>query len=525
MFQTLKYRLLHDHERGQALALFALGVMAFFGFAAMSIDVGRLLWARNNIQAAVDGAALAAAQSMQGGQTQATAKANEYWNYNNGFIVSQGQNVSLNVTFPPGNLAVKLQGNADIPTWFARIFGIDHWHVSASGTAASQVLDISLVLDTSGSMCFSSNPPADGQSTIRVMGPGHGSVAGGFARPTVAAAIPATGPNTGVVISLNDVRIFDQTNFTNNRSNFGNWWPTSGSPAPRYWSYDPAGALRAGIIMIDDELMRITNLNAAANTLTVSRAQQNMDSSLYTVQAAHAVGAKVSFFINGSATETYCQKAAAFVTSPTQNGPHQPFDSMISNAHYFTSLFNGSYDKIGLVSYSTAATNQNGLTGTFATIASKLDGGGGANAFLFPDGGTNIAHGIAVGRQVLDGPGKRSNAVRVLVILTDGVPNQYCSNNAAYTTAGTACTVASATTPGSCPASSTGITHAVNQAAAAKAADITVYAIGLGAGVLDCILQQIADAGGGTYYKAPTPAQLDDAFAAIAAKTQIALTE
>ena len=43
--------------------------------------------------------------------------------------------------------------------------------------------------------------------------------------------------------------------------------------------------------------------------------------------------------------------------------------------------------------------------------------------------------------------------------------------------------------------------------------------------MLDCILTDIATAGGGAYYKAPSPADLDDAFKAIAERTHIALVK
>jgi hypothetical protein len=113
----------------------------------------------------------------------------------------------------------------------------------------------------------------------------------------------------------------------------------------------------------------------------------------------------------------------------------------------------------------------------------------------------------------------------VLVILTDGVPTNYCSNSGAYTSNSTSCTTQSDSTPSTCPASTTAITHAKNQATAAKDADIIVFTIGLGGGVLDCVLEDIATLGGGTYYKAPTVAQLDDAFEAIAEQTHIALVK
>src|SRR5690606_34481645 len=133
-----------------------------------------------------------------------------------------------------------------------------------------------------------------------------------------------------------------------------------------------------------------------------------------------------------------------------------------------------------------------------------------------PNGSTNIAHGIATGRKILDGPGKRANAVRVLVLLTDGIPNVYCTNSTAYTGSSSCSTGISATSPTSCNSPTAGMTHAWNQATAARNADVTIYVIGLGDGVLDCVLEKIAENGGGIYYKAPTTAQLDEAFEAIA---------
>jgi Mg-chelatase subunit ChlD len=144
-----------------------------------------------------------------------------------------------------------------------------------------------------------------------------------------------------------------------------------------------------------------------------------------------------------------------------------------------------------------------------------------------PTGSTNIAHGLATGKFILnDAATKRTNAVRVMVLLTDGIPNVYCTNAAAYTTPGTSCTQgSSATSPTSCSPVTTGMSEAWAQATAAHAQDITIYVIGLGDGVLDCVLSKIAQNGGGTYYKAPTTADLDAAFIDIAHKSHIALVK
>src|SRR3990172_3692782 len=185
-------------EAGQALPLFGLFVFVFIGFVAMSIDVGRYVWARTQMQAAVDASALAAAQSMPT-QTAADAKATESGLDNSGFTQAQGPNVQFSVESPPGNKAIRVSGSADIPTWFARLFGVDHWTVSASGDAESQVLDIAVVLDISGSMCFDSFDQVE-KSIAYQMSPGRLAPSGGFAFPKLANNINSTQTS----IQLND---------------------------------------------------------------------------------------------------------------------------------------------------------------------------------------------------------------------------------------------------------------------------------------------------------------------------------
>ncbi len=498
-------------ERGQALPLFALFLLVMLGFVAMSIDVGRYVWARTQMQAAVDAAALAAAQSMPS-QSDAASKATEYWLDNSGFIRNQGTNVQFAVTYPEGNKAVRVEASADIPTWFARIFGIDHWTVSASGDAESQVLDIVVVFDISGSMCFDSFRQVENSGSF-MMSPGRLTPAGGFQFPRLAANINAT----QTTIPLNDVRIFASTNASTNRSNFGTTFNTT-TP---YWQVSqgsnptavPTSAnLRPGIIMIDNELMRITGVNTTNNTLTVIRGYRNEATNTDTVATSHAANAEVWANRTGySSTGDYCQLASYYTPTTTQNGPHQPFDAAIDAAKYFTTLFDSQYDKIGSVRYSTRAAISQSLTADFGLVRSSLD------AVLWPAGSTNIPHGLAVGRQVLDGPGKRANAVRVLVLLTDGIANTYCGS-ATYNPSNynsTSCTTGSGVTQAE--------EHARQEAQRARNGDILIFTIGLGNDLNTAFLQDIANIGGGHFYHAPTTAQLDEAFQAVAEQTHIAL--
>jgi Mg-chelatase subunit ChlD len=504
MLRSLIRKVTH-REAGQALPLFGLFLFILFGFVAMSIDVGRYVWARTQMQAAVDAAALAAAQSMPN-LSDANLKAEAYWLDNSGFIRSQGENVQFSVEYPPGNKAIRVSGSADIPTWFARLFGVDEWHVSASGDAESQVLDIAVVFDISGSMCFDSFRRVE-RSTSYLMSPGRLTPAGGYAFPRLAANINST----QLTIQLNDVRIFTSTSSSTNRSNFGT---TFNSTTP-YWELKTSGSdpnLRSGIIMIDNELMQITAVDVATNTLTVTRGYQNRNKGTATTATSHSANAEVWANRTGySGTGDYCQLASYYTPSTSTNGPAQPFDASIDAAKYFTTLFNSDYDKIGAARYSSNGQISSGLTSNFATVRSSLD------AILWPSGSTNIPHGLAVGRQILDGTGKRANAVRVLVLLTDGIANTYCGG-ATYSSSSynsTSCTQGSGT--------STSVAHALEEAQRAADGDIIIFTIGLGYDVDETFLQDLADIGGGAYYFAPTTAQLDEAFRAIAEQTHIAL--
>lgn len=499
-------------EAGQALPLFGLMFMVLIGFVALSIDVGRYVWARTSMQAGVDAAAVAAAQSMPS-QTAAEATAATYWVDNSSFIQNAGQNVQFTVSYPPGNKRIRVRGEADIPTWFAKFFGVDHWHVSAEGDAEAQVLDIAVVFDISGSMCFDSFRQVE-NSTSYMMSPGRLTPAGGFAFPRLAANINST----QTTIQLNDVRIFNSTNAATNRSNFGTTWNST----LRYWE-NPSGStaddvptsasLRRGVIMIDNELMRITAINAATNTMTVIRGYRDEQTNANTVATSHSANAEVWANRTGySSTGDYCQLGSYYTPTTTTNGPVQPFDGAIDAAKYFTTLFDTSYDKIGAANYSTDGNISQNLTSNFAAVRGSLD------AILWPAGSTNIAHGIAVGRQILDGTGKRANAVRVLVLLTDGIANTWCggSTYAQSNYNSTTCSTSSGAT-------TTAESHAISEATRAANGDIIIFTIGLGNGVNDTFLQNVANIGNGAYYFAPTTAQLDEAFEAIAEQTHIAL--
>ena len=159
-------------ERGQILPLVAVALVALLGIGAFAIDVGFAYYAKRQLQAATDAAALAGAQDLPVAAT-ATATAASYAaantppNLSFSFsyeakctrtaIIATGCNPTVN----PNALVVT--GTARTNTWFAGMFGIDHFDVSTHANACSPCsatpVDVVIAIDRTGSMCS----PTDAQ--------------------------------------------------------------------------------------------------------------------------------------------------------------------------------------------------------------------------------------------------------------------------------------------------------------------------------------------------------------------------
>ena len=78
MSRNLKALIRDQGERGQALVLFAAGLVAFLGLVGMSVDVGRVMFTRTDLQKIADSGALAGAQDLPLSVVAATTSANTY---------------------------------------------------------------------------------------------------------------------------------------------------------------------------------------------------------------------------------------------------------------------------------------------------------------------------------------------------------------------------------------------------------------------------------------------------------------
>jgi hypothetical protein len=152
-------------ESGQVFALFAVVIVALLAMTGFVLDVGHAYWVHRTLQADADAAATAGANELPSiGNAVAYARAYSGSDGNKN-ARDNLTGVSTTVTTKclpqapcnPVN-AITVRQQVEVPTFFARVIGIDSISVSAKATACSpcttRPLDIMLVLDRTGSMCW-----------------------------------------------------------------------------------------------------------------------------------------------------------------------------------------------------------------------------------------------------------------------------------------------------------------------------------------------------------------------------------
>jgi Flp pilus assembly protein TadG len=164
-------------QRGASLFLATLSLVFIVPVIGLVIDVGILYSAKSRLQAAVDGAALAAARALNLGQDlpsqTASAKQNAVnWFYSNfptgNWSTTNTQmdttDTHVSVTSPANVRTVAVSATTTVPTWFMRWFNIASTTMTANGTASRRDVVAMLVLDRSGSMCTPGAQPCAGNT-------------------------------------------------------------------------------------------------------------------------------------------------------------------------------------------------------------------------------------------------------------------------------------------------------------------------------------------------------------------------
>ena len=187
---------------------------------------------------------------------------------------------------------------------------------------------------------------------------------------------------------------------------------------------------------------------------------------------------------------------------PAPPPDHEPMTAVRTAANGFAELFASSWARMGLVSFSDTATLDQALSTDFG-VGSGLEAA--VNA-IYPGGRTNIGDALKDAKtEVIHGTNARSNALKVVVLLSDGVPNR-CAN-------GSPCTQHAAAN------------YARAQARASAALGVRIYTIGLGAELDLALMEDIADIGDGLFIQSPTPAELQATFQAVADDIEVRLLQ
>jgi Flp pilus assembly protein TadG len=147
-------------ERGVTLIYMAIFITTGLLFTGLAVDTGRSYVVKAQLTKAVDGAALSAARNLNGGNPAGEAARVFRANFPNGYMgtssvtdpASDPNFFSTRVVTATGVNIVTVQATAVVPTTFMVLGGFSNVTVNATGEAQRRMVDLSLVLDVSGSL-------------------------------------------------------------------------------------------------------------------------------------------------------------------------------------------------------------------------------------------------------------------------------------------------------------------------------------------------------------------------------------
>jgi Flp pilus assembly protein TadG len=166
------------NEQGQSIMLLAIGWTAFIGVAGISMDLGHAYVARQQLQASTNAAALSGAvylssaylnkdsakaavikYSSTTGNLNAASSLTNVQMQDPSFVCLATVTASMGIPCLGSGTsfnAMIVTQTADVNTWFAGIFGVSVFHLSATAYAtpggAPAPLNMAIIVDTTGSM-------------------------------------------------------------------------------------------------------------------------------------------------------------------------------------------------------------------------------------------------------------------------------------------------------------------------------------------------------------------------------------
>ena len=147
-------------ERGFTLVYMAVFTTTLLLFTGMAVDSGRAYVVKAQLTKAVDGAALGAARNLNAGNPRAEASRIFNANFPAGYLGTSSVTdpatdpnfFSVDSVSQTGVNIVTVRATAVVPTTFMRLANLTQVTVSSAGEAQRRMVDLSLVLDVSGSI-------------------------------------------------------------------------------------------------------------------------------------------------------------------------------------------------------------------------------------------------------------------------------------------------------------------------------------------------------------------------------------
>ena len=147
------------NEKGFALFYMAVFLTLLCIFVGLAVDTGRAYVVQAQLSKAVDGAALGAARMLNSGNPQQEAATIYRANFPSGWMgtsssTSPGESgfYQMQTVAATGVNVVTINATAVVPTTFMQLANFQNLTVHATGQATRRMVDLSLVIDVSGSI-------------------------------------------------------------------------------------------------------------------------------------------------------------------------------------------------------------------------------------------------------------------------------------------------------------------------------------------------------------------------------------
>jgi hypothetical protein len=204
-------------QQGSVSILVAVSLAVLLGVAGLAVDSGLGYMIKARLDAAVDGAVIAAGEAVTRGANQAEQTtnaiqaANSFFaaNYPAGYLGSSTTLGTPSIVFNKGTVTIDLAAQAQVPVTFMKTMGFNVLNVATSAQAIRRDLDMAFVIDTTSSMSDTATQKAVRASSAAFLNNFNVS------SDRVALMHFATGTVVDVPFKSDQTRGFDRTTMTN----------------------------------------------------------------------------------------------------------------------------------------------------------------------------------------------------------------------------------------------------------------------------------------------------------------------